>query len=310
MWERDTSVFSKSKQQDLNKQISDLEKDIRKDDLNSQIEDLENQKQAEEDSYEEQIKSKKEYYAEQKKIQEKANDEALLEQKAYAKADKLLKEKHMTDIIQIMQNHAENFKEVGALLGENFAEELTSKVQQACSAVDSLLGQYDVPYSENLNSPDLEGTVIKKIKKGGSKPLKQFKMASASSGGRTPSGIDEGRMMILHSDEMISSAEDTKKFDNINRVVNETKEILNKLTNSLNGFNMNSLSNALGLNYLNPAMSLTNLSNSTSNTNDDYTDIKMINNIYNTNALETGINERQIEKKLDKIMRKQGRKFK
>ena len=167
-----------------------------------------------------------------------------------------------------------------------------------------------MPYNENLNSPDLEGTVIKKIKEGGSRPLKQFKMASASSGGRTPSGIDEGRMMILHSDEMISSAEDTKKFDNINRVVNETKEILNKLTNSLNGFNMNSLSNVLGFGNLNPAMSLTNLSNSTSNTNDDYTDIKMINNIYNTNALETGINERQIEKILDKIMRKQGRKFK
>lgn len=287
-----------------------MEKDIRKDDLNSQIENLEEQKNAESDDYDQRIKKKKEYYDEQKKIQEKANEEALLEKKAYEKADKLLTKKHTNEIIEIMKKHSEDFKKVGALLGENFAEELTSKVEQACRTVNSLLGKYDVPYSENINNPDLEGTVIKEFKKGGSRPLKQFKMASASSGGRTPSGIDDGRMMILHSDEMISSAEDTKKFDNINKVVNETKEILSRLSNSLNGFNMNSLSNVLGFGSLNPAMSLTNLSNSTSNTNDDYTDIKMINNIYNTNALETGINERQIEKMLDKIMRKQGRKFK
>ena len=52
-----------------------------------------------------------------------------------------------------------------------------------------------------------------------------------------------------------------------------------------------------------------NVTNSNTNNNEN-TNVYMTNNIHNTNALETSINERQLEKMMNKIFKKQNRTFK
>lgn len=151
LWQNDDSVFSLKKQEDLKGQISDLEKDIKKDELNKQIDDLEKQKDAESSDYDDRINDLKDYYEQKKKLQEKANDDALLEEKAYAKADKLLKEKNMEEIEGIMSSHAENFKEIGSLLGENFAQALTNRIEEAMKSLDDLMSSYGVDIGQNTS---------------------------------------------------------------------------------------------------------------------------------------------------------------
>ena len=370
-WNRDDGVFAKKKRQELNQQIADLEKDIKKDELNQQIDDLEAQKQAESDDYDQRIKDKQAYYDEQKKIQEKANKDALLEEKAYNKADELLRERHTEKIIEIMQNHAQDFKKVGSLLGENFAEELTAKVQQACDSVDSLLGKYDTSYSglmdkdyandsgkgvykgiayeisgdeviskewisdedrqaildnyynqKQQDSADLDIIDLTTLDNDEDEDYKKKKkrktIASASTGGRTPSNIDNGAIAILHSEEMISNAEDTKKFDNINETTNKTKDILKELADGLDAFrnsniNMNPLMTSdLSFVRSNPTVDLNKLASNVTNSNtnnNETTNVYMTNNIHNNNALETGINERQLEKMMVKVFKQQNRRF-
>lgn len=370
-WNRDDGVFAKKKQQELRQQIAELEKSIKKDELNQQIDDLEEQKQAESDDYDERIKDKQAYYDEQKKIQEEANKDALLEEEAYNKADELLRNRHTDRIIEIMQNHAQNFKEVGALLGENFAEELTARVKQACDNVDSLLGKYDSSYSglmdvdyandggkgvykgiayeisgDNVLSkewiPDEDRQIILdnyyKQKQQDTtdsdvidlttldtdededykRKKKRKTIASASTGGRTPSNIDNGAIAILHSGEMISNAEDTKKFDNINETTNKTKDILKELADGLDAFrnsniNMNPLMTS-DLSFVrgNPTMDLSKLANNITNSNtnnNNETNVYMTNNIHNNNALETSINLQDLEKAMVKVFKQQNRRF-
>lgn len=137
-WRRDDSSFSARKQQELQSQIAELEKEIKKDEINKEIDDLKERQSAKEEDFDKRINEREKYYDEQKKLQEELHDDLLMEQKAYGKADELLRNKQMGQIEKIMSSHAENFREIGSLLGENFAEALTSQIQNAIDSVDMI----------------------------------------------------------------------------------------------------------------------------------------------------------------------------
>ena len=106
---------------------------------------------------------------------------------------------------------------------------------------------------------------------------------------------------------MISSAEDTKKFDNINRVVNETKEILSRLSNSLNGFNMNFIQPNLSMDM----GDLSKIANSIQNVNDNSSKIEINNefNITNKEQVQADNMPKSIEQLMKANINKYGRRM-
>lgn len=60
------------------------------------------------------------------------------EKKAYEKADKLITANSQSEILLILNNNAENYKDVGTLLGKNFTEAFAEEINKAKNALDSL----------------------------------------------------------------------------------------------------------------------------------------------------------------------------
>lgn len=140
-WQKDDSVFSKKKISDLQEQIASLEKEIKKDDINNQIDDLEEEKKTTEDYYSEKLDKLKEQQKAELEEKQKALDEMLSDESAYHKADLLLKEKNMTEITRLLSSYSENFKEIGSLLGTNFAEALNQEIKSAMDSLDAVMNQ-------------------------------------------------------------------------------------------------------------------------------------------------------------------------
>ena len=133
-------------------------------------------------------------------------------------------------------------------------------------------------------------------------------MAQASNGGRTPSNIDDGKAMIVHSNEMISSAEDTKKFDETHDLVTEIKPLLDSIYSNINVAQNSGIKDLLNYNvtglskYTNGLNPITNEDNSNN--------VEMNNYIYNYNSNDVAINEAKIEKILTKVIGNQKRRYK
>lgn len=233
-WQKDDSVYSQSKQQDLNEQISDLEREIKKDELNQQISDLEDKRDVESTSYDEQISDLEDYYDKRKAKQEKANKDALLEEQAYAQADKLLKEKNLSEIENIYNEHSQNWKDIGTLLGTNFADELTSQIETALSYVDDLLGDYGVDVKTNTSSTS------KGIDLGtGATFYSSNNIAKYAKGGRTPKMNKDGKLAVLDSEEAILNTDDTNTLNKLNEAVNGG--VLQHLFDLANSISLSSL---------------------------------------------------------------------
>ncbi|MBN1075973.1 phage tail tape measure protein [Clostridium botulinum] len=214
MWKQDDSVFSVKKQKDISEEISKIEKDIKKDDIKSQIDDLNKQKKKLKDSYDEDVENSKE-----------KNKKKLKEQEIYNKANKLLQEKNIDEIQKLMKLKDESFKDIGLVWGENLCKPIQTQIQETFKAIENLQAkagiksevktktEYKEWYDDN-GYLHVEGNV---------------NVAQASNGGRTPSNIDDGRAMILHSNEMISSADDTKKFDETHDFAKQASKVLEDL---------------------------------------------------------------------------------
>ncbi|NFT08166.1 hypothetical protein FDF26_14060 [Clostridium botulinum] len=213
-WTRDNSVFAKSKISSLDESISDLEKQMKKDDLQSKIDDLNDEKKSIQDAYDDEVKSTKKKY-----------EKKLTEQEIYNKANKLLQEKNIDEIQKFMKLKDESFKDIGLAWGENLCKPIQTQIQETFKAIESLQEkagiksevktktEYKEWYDDN-GYLHVEGSA---------------NVAQASNGGRTPSNIDDGRAMILHSDEMISSADDTKKFDETHDFAKQASKVLEDL---------------------------------------------------------------------------------
>ena len=262
LWQQDDSVFAKKKIEDLNKEIADLEKEILKDSLQDQIDNLKDKKDEEEnyydeslndlkDAHEKELEEIKKKYDKEKKAAEDLYEDLLSDKKIYAEANKLITEQNLEEIQQILRDSAEDFKEIGALLGQNFAESLREEVQTALNDFRTLTGQATVDYDwKNGDNGDKYaekvGGFVGTTSKGNSftydpnggimspSPLtpeevqeirelaKKKGISAFDTGGRTPSTIGSaGALAILHKNEKILNPDETNMLDRIYGYVQE-----------------------------------------------------------------------------------------
>lgn len=353
LWGKDTSVFSKKKQEELNQSIKDLELEIQKDNLQKEIDALKEKQSVQEDSlgteidnlesaHDDELDELEKSYDERKQETEDHYDKLLDEQSRYNEASKLMMSNSQEEILELLQSKSEDWKNVGSLLGENFADGLRSQVEQVMSDLSSLTGgtlgknnstsnnnsytskennmatssgnsnsksdsingkSYTVDDSGNISSQyALTNEEIKKI------------LAGYESGGRTPSNIsDNGALALLHKNEKILNSEDTNTFDKAMTIVNtDLKNFIDKFNNShnntLNGYNnLDVFGNTTDLNSMaNRAMNNTTNNNS----NDNSTIVQMDVNIVNNNLQDVAMNEKNIEKVFRKVIKNDGRRFK
>ncbi|WP_252241681.1 phage tail tape measure protein [Clostridium sp. ZBS18] len=239
-WMQDDSAFSKKKQDDLQTEIDALNKDIKKDDINKQIEDLQAKKDKESKNYDEEISDLKKHYDKKKKLEEKSNKDSLLEQKAYAKADKLLKEKNINEILELLQSKQEYFKNVGSLLGENFSQALTDKIQLSLQSLDALMGGQTFATSDgyNYNSISNSGTNYKDINSGiiSDRPLspeevdKIFKRTQKfETGGKIKFNGKDEKLAFVGDGEKVLTPKDTVMLDKIYDFSEQCQNVLEDL---------------------------------------------------------------------------------
>lgn len=214
MWKQDDSVFSAKKQKDISEEISKIEKDIKKDELKSQIDDLNKQKKKLKDSYDEDVENSKEKH--KKKLKE---------QEIYNKANKLLQEKNIDEIQKLMKLKDESFKDIGLVWGENLCKPINTQIEETFKAIENLQAKVGIKSEVKTKTEYKEWY----DDKGYLHVEGNVNVAQASNGGRTPSNIDDGRAMILHSNEMISSADDTKKFDETHDFAKQASKVLEDL---------------------------------------------------------------------------------
>lgn len=262
LWQQDDSVFAKKKIEDLNKEIADLEKEILKDSLKDQIDNLKDKKDEKENYYDESLQDLKDAhekeleeinkkYDREKKAAEEKYEKLLSDKKIYAEANKLITEQNLEEIQQILRDSAEDFKEIGALLGQSFAESLREEVQTALNDFRTLTGQATVDYDwKNGDNGDKYaekvGGFVGTTSKGNSftydpnggimspSPLtpeevqeihelaKKKGISAFDTGGRTPSTIGSaGALAILHKNEKILNPDETNMLDRIYGYVQE-----------------------------------------------------------------------------------------
>ena len=132
-------------------------------------------------------------------------------------------------------------------------------------------------------------------------------IAPFANGGRTPSGIDNGALAILHSNEAVLNANDTQTLDDIKELMKEIKTMYK--TNDIRPSNYNNLySNGLINTY--DLNRIQNMGNNYNNDSHNQTIVNMTNNITNNNLQEVGMNEKSFEKMLDRTLKRSGHKFK
>lgn len=353
LWGKDTSVFSKKKQEELNQSIKDLELEIQKDNLQKEIDALKEKQSAQEDSlsteidnlesaHDDELDELEKSYDKKKKETEDHYDKLLDEQSRYNEASKLMMSNSQEEILELLQSKSEDWKNVGILLGENFADGLRSQVEQVMSDLSSLTGgtlgennstsnnnsytskennmatssgnnnsksnsingkSYTVDSNGNISSQyALTSDEIKKI------------LAGYKSGGRTPSNIsDNGALALLHKNEKILNSEDTNTFDKGMEIINtDLKDFIDKFdsayrTNTLSGYNnLDVFGNTTDLN----SMANRAMNNTTNNSSDNSTIVQMDVNIVNNNLQDVGMNEKNIEKVIRKVVKTDGRRFK
>lgn len=355
LWGKDTSVFSKRKQEELNQSIKDLELEIQKDNLQKEIDALKDKQSAQEDSlsteidnlesaHDDELDELEKSYNAKKKETEDHYDKLLDEQSRYNEASKLMMSNSQEEILELLQSKSEDWKNVGILLGENFADGLRSQVEQVMSDLSSLTGgtlgknnstsnnnsytskennmatssgnnnsksnsingkSYTVDDSGNISSKDaLSNEEIAEIQK---------KIARFATGGRTPSNMSGGKLGILDPNEKILNSEDTNTFDKGMEIINtDLKDFIDKFDstyklNTLNGYsNLDVFGNTTDLN----SMANRAMNNTTNNSSDNSTIVQMDVNIVNNNLQDVGMNEKNIEKVIRKVVKTDGRRFK
>ena len=118
-WQKDDSAFSTKKQQELQKELDELNKQIRKDELEKQIQEVEETKNTVEETY-----------------------DAMLEDKQlYEDANKLITESNTDEMLRLLEEYAEDYKNIGALWGENLSDAFMEEIKLALEALEYLKGE-------------------------------------------------------------------------------------------------------------------------------------------------------------------------
>lgn len=171
LWQQDDSVFAKKKIEELTEQIAELEKDILKDSLQDKIDNLKDKQTEEEDYYDEELSNLKEAndkendlleqdYKKKKEKKEELYKKLLDEKELYAKADFMITDKSQQEIINLLTQYTDTYKDVGTLLGENFRDGFVEQVKQAMNDFDLLTGQNfkDLNYNTSTSNKGNESS--------------------------------------------------------------------------------------------------------------------------------------------------------
>ena len=129
-WQKDDSVYSIKKQKEIQEELDDLNKEIKKEQLELEIENVEKEKQEIEDIYDKKLEEKNLYY----------------------EADRLLAEGHIEEIKNLLEGNSEDFKSLGNLLGEAFKENFMSEIELALESLKLLKGEENKLTNSNNSS--------------------------------------------------------------------------------------------------------------------------------------------------------------
>ena len=118
-WGRDDSAYSKKKQQEIQAELDDLNKEIRKNELNKQIEEVEATKDNVKETY----------------------DKMLEERQLYEDANKLMVSDNQTEMLRLLESYGQNYTDIGVLYGKNFTEAFLAEIRSASDALHYLRGE-------------------------------------------------------------------------------------------------------------------------------------------------------------------------
>ena len=118
-WRRDDSAFSTKKQQELQKELDELNKEIREDELNNQIKEIEKTKEVVEQNY----------------------DNMLSEKELYEEANNLITQGKTEEMLALLEAYSEDYKNIGVLWGQNLSDAFMEEIKTALEALEYLKGE-------------------------------------------------------------------------------------------------------------------------------------------------------------------------
>ena len=118
-WKKDDSAFSTKKQQEIQKQLDELNKEIRKDELEKQIDEVEETKKTVEETY----------------------DAMLDDKQLYEDANNLISQGKTEEMLALLETYGEDYKNIGVLWGQNLSDAFMEEIKLALEALEYLKGE-------------------------------------------------------------------------------------------------------------------------------------------------------------------------
>ena len=128
-WKKDDSAYSEKKQKELQAELDDLNKEIRKNELNKQIEEIEATKDSVKETY----------------------DKMLEEKQLYEDANNLMVSDNQAEMLRLLEGYGQNYTDIGVLYGKNFTEAFLAEIRSASDALHYLKGEGNY-YTTHPNS--------------------------------------------------------------------------------------------------------------------------------------------------------------
>ena len=131
-WKKDDSAYSTKKQQELQAELDDLNKEIRKNELNKQIEEIEATKDSVKETY----------------------DKMLEEKQLYEDANNLMTSDNQAEMLRLLEGYGQDYTDIGFLYGKNFTEAFLAEIRSASDALHYLKGEGNYYTVHPNNAPE------------------------------------------------------------------------------------------------------------------------------------------------------------
>jgi len=346
LWQADTSVFSKKKQEDLSTEISKLQKDIKKDDLKNQIEALKKEQDAKKttqdtelddlktsnDKEKDEIETK---YNKQKQVAEDKYKEMLKDKNLYVKANEMMTKNQQEQMIELLKKYDTSYKDVGLMLSKSLTDPFLERIKAVQEAMKGL-GIANIGDSNGSSyTTSQKSSVADKFTNKTSSGTNYYydgnniisdayipdeerqkildNIAGYDTGGRTPSNIsNKGVLGILHKDEKILNAEETKQTDKNTEMISGIYAYITSTSGALISQLSSQYSNPS--NYSLPSLVGTNLNGIASNVTNTSSNVSQpininFGDIINHNGAEANMNMDKIIKTVKKSIKEDGRLY-
>ena len=118
-WRNDDSAFSTKKQQEIQKQLDELNKQIRRGELEKQIEEVEKTKDTVEETYNSMLEDKQ----------------------LYEDANNLITQGKTDEMLRLLEEYSDDYSYIGTLWGENLSDAFMEEIKLALEALEYLKGE-------------------------------------------------------------------------------------------------------------------------------------------------------------------------